>query len=359
MKMFVALTFLCLSVMPTIACADSVDDTIQAEMKRQDIPGLAIAVMQDGKITRLSGYGMANLEHKVPVTPDTVFQTGSTGKQFASLAILMLEKEGRLSTNDRLSKYFPDVPKNWADIRLRHLLSHTAGIEDNDAMYDLQKTMTFDALRKMNYRNPKKRAAGKAWAYSNVGYQLLGMVIEKVTGAPYHRYLDARIFKPLGMMATRDISEEDIIPNRASGYERKDGKLGAPLKNQSWVSSTFNRTADGSTYISARDYGTYLMAMDAPPASLKPLWEKATTPIIAVQPGKPVNYGMGWFLATVDGVPIRFHTGAWQGFRAYIVHYPTKHAGMVMLVNSDTPEKEQLLKLLTQAALPGMPTPAQ
>jgi CubicO group peptidase (beta-lactamase class C family) len=359
MKMLFAIIFLCLSMITSTARADSVDDAIQAEMKRQAIPGMAIAVMQDGKITRLSSYGMANLELKVPVTPDTLFQTGSTGKQFASLAILMLEKEGKLSTADKLSKYFPDVPKSWADIRLKHLLSHTSGLDDNDAMYDLQKTMTSDALRKMNYRNPKTRAAGKAWAYSNVGYQLLGMVIEKVTGAPYHRYLDAQIFKPLGMIATRDISEEDIIPNRASGYERKDGKLGEPLKNQSWVSSIFNRTADGSTYITARDYGAYLMAMDAPPSNLKPLWEEATTPVVAVQPGKPVTYGMGWFLATVDGVPIRFHTGSWQGFRAYIVHYPTKHAGMVMLVNSDTPEKEQLLKLLTQKALPGMPAPPQ
>jgi D-alanyl-D-alanine carboxypeptidase len=359
MKRLFAVTCLCLSIMSSIARADSIDDAIQAEMRRQDIPGMAIGVMQEGKITRLSGYGMANLEHQVPVTPNTVFQTGSTGKQFASLAILMLEKEGKLSTEDKLSKYFPDVPKSWADTRLKHLLSHSAGLDDNDAMYDIQRTMTSDALRKMNYKNPKRRAAGKAWAYSNVGYHLLGMVIEKVTGAPYHRYLDAHIFKPLGMTATRDISEEDIIPNRASGYERKDGKLGAPLENQSWVSSTFNHTADGSTYITARDFGTYLMALDAPPANLKPLWEKARTPVIAVELGKSETYGMGWFLATVDGVPIRFHTGSWQGFRAYIVHYPTKNAGMVMLVNSDIPERWPLLKIVTKAALPGMPTPPE
>jgi D-alanyl-D-alanine carboxypeptidase len=355
MKVIALLSLLCLGLASAPACADSVDDAIQAEMKRQDIPGLSIVVMQDGKITRLSGYGMANLEHKVPVTADTVFQTGSTGKQFASLAILMLEQEGKLRIEDKLSKYFPEAPKSWADIRLRHLLSHTAGFEDNDAMYDWQKTMTMDALRKIHYKNPKPRAAGKAWAYSNIGYQLLGMVIEKVTGAPYHAYFTSHIFKPLGMTATRDISEADIIPNRAAGYERKEGKL----KNQRWVSPTYSSTADGSTYITARDYGTYLMAMDAPPANLKPLWDKATTPVMQIEPGKPESYGMGWFLATVDGVPVRFHSGSWQGFRAYIMHYPSKHAGMAILVNSDIPEQGPLFKMLTKAVLPGMPTPPE
>jgi D-alanyl-D-alanine carboxypeptidase len=357
MKWFFAITCLCLAAMPSIVRADRVDDAIQAEIKRQDIPGMSIAVMKDGKISRLTGYGIANLEHKIPVTPDTVFQTGSIGKQFASLAILTLEKDGKLTIEDRFSKYFPDAPKSWADIRLKHLLSHTAGLDDNDALYDLQKTMTFDALRKLHYKTPKPRAAGKVWAYSNIGYHLLGMVIEKITAAPYHDYFTTHIFKPFGMSATRSISEADIIPNRASGYERRGSKLGEPLKNQNWVSSTFNSTADGSTYVTARDFAAYLMAMDEPPENMKSLWSKATTPVIQVKPGKPLSYGMGWFLTTVNGLPVRFHTGSWQGFRTYIVHYPSKHAGMVILVNSDIPEGGALIKAVTNVALPDVPVP--
>jgi D-alanyl-D-alanine carboxypeptidase len=338
-----------------VARADAVDDALNAEIKRQNIPGIAISVVRDGKVARLSGYGIANLELGVPVTPDTVFQTGSTGKQFASLAVLMLQADGRLSIEDPLSKFFPDVPKNWSDIRLRHLLSHTSGLDDNDAQYDLQRTMSTAALRRLHYKTPKTRAAGIKWAYSNVGYQLLGMVIEKVTGAPYHRFMDARIFKPLDMTATRDNSEADIIPNRAAGYEREGGKTGAPLKNQSWVSPTFNRTADGSTYISARDYAKYLAAMDTLSSAMKPLWDKATAPLVKVAPNSPISYGMGWFVATVDGVPIQYHTGSWQGFRAVIIRYPTRKAGVAMLMNSDVPDRWALIGKVVKSVLPDVP----
>lgn len=339
--------------------ADPGDDAIIAEMKRQNIPGGAIGVVRDGKVVRLSGFGMANLEHNLPVTPDTLFQTGSTGKQFASLAILMLEKDGKLSVEDPLSKFFPDTPKAWGDIKLKHLLSHTAGIDDDDKLFDLTRTMTPDALRKLLFKSPKPRKAGASWSYSNSGYQLIGLVIEKVTGAPYHDYFAANIFKPLGMTSTRGISEADIIPNRASGYERKDGKLGEPLKNQAWVSPTFNATADGSTYITARDYTTYLAAMDDPASPMRPLWDKALKPVIKIDPKSTISYGFAWFLANVDGTPIEYHSGAWQGFRSLIIHYPTRKTSIVMLFNSDLPDRNALAAIILKSALPGLPPPPQ
>lgn len=339
------------------ARADTLDDVVAAELKRQNIPGLAIGIAQDGKIARLSGYGSANLEWQAPVTPDTLFQTGSTGKQFTSLAVLMLQQEGKLSIDDPISKYFPDVPAGWADIKLRHLLSHTSGMEDDDAVVDLQKTLTWEQVRKLIYKMPKLRPAGAKWAYSNAGYQMLGMVIEQMTAAPYHQYFTSHIFKPLGMGATRDISEADIIPGRASGYEREGGKLGAPLKNQAWVSATYNHTADGSTYISARDFTAYLAAMDVPNPAFAPLWAKTKAPVIKTDPDKTVFYGMGWETVTVDGTPIEFHTGSWQGFRAFIVHYPKQKTGIAVLVNSDIPELPALIGKVLTAAAPGLPLP--
>ncbi|MBX9885796.1 MAG: beta-lactamase family protein, partial [Novosphingobium sp.] len=309
------------------ARADALDDAVDSELKRQTIPGLAIGIEQDGKITRLSGYGSADLEWQAPVTPDTLFQTGSTGKQFASLAILMLQQEGKLSIEDPISKYFPDVPASWADIRLKHLLSHTSGLDDDYAKVDLQKTLSWEQVRQLVYQMPKTRPAGAKWSYCNAAYMMLGMVIEQITGAPYHQYFTSHIFKPLGMTATRDISEADIIPGRASGYEREGGKLGALIKNQAWVSTTFNHTADGSTYISARDFTTYLAAMDAPNPAFAPLWAKAKAPVIKVDPDKPAYYGMGWFTVTVDGTPIEYHSGSWQGFRAFIIHWPKQTYG--------------------------------
>jgi len=339
------------------ARADPLDDAVNAELKRQNIPGLAIGIEQDGKITRLSGYGSANLEWQAPVTPDTLFQTGSTGKQFASLAILMLQQEGKLSIEDPISKYFPDVPASWADIKLKHLLSHSSGLDDNYDGVDLQKTMSWEDVRKSIIKMPKTRPAGAKWSYCNAAYIMLGLVIEQLTGAPYHQYFTSHIFKPLGMNATRDISEADIIPGRASGYEREGGKLGAPLKNQAWVSTTFNHTADGSTYISARDFTAYLAAMDAPNPAFAPLWAKAKAPVIKTDRDATSFYGMGWFTATVDGTPIEYHSGSWQGFRAFIVHYPKQKIGIAYLVNSDIPDGPALTAKVIAAAAPGLPLP--
>lgn len=339
------------------ARADALDDAVSSELKRQTIPGLAIGIEQDGKITRLSGYGSANLEWQVPVTPDTLFQTGSTGKQFTSLAILMLQQEGKLSIDDPISKYFPDVPASWADIRLRHLLSHSSGLDDDYAGVDLQKTLPWDQVRQLIYKMPKTRPAGAKWSYCNAAYMMLGMVIEQLTGAPYHAYFTSHIFKPLGMMATRDISEADIIPGRASGYEREDSKIAAPLKNQAWVSATFNHTADGSTYITARDFTAYLAAMDVPNPPFAALWAKAKAPMIKVDPEKPTYYGMGWFTVAVGDTPIEYHSGSWQGFRAYIIHWPKQKTGVAVLVNSDIPEPAALFDKVMAAAVPGLPVP--
>jgi D-alanyl-D-alanine carboxypeptidase len=353
------LTLCLLAIAPINAVrAEPGDDAIIAEMKRQNVPGAAIGVVRDGKVVRVSGFGIANLEHNIPVTPDTIFQTGSVGKQFAALSILMLEKDGKLSIEDPLSKFFPDTPKTWSDIKLKHLLSHTSGIEDDDKLFDFTRTLTPDALRKLNFKSPKPQKVGVAWSYSNSGYQLIGLVIEKVTGAPFHDYLAAHIFKPLGMTASRGISEADIIPNRASGYERKDGKLENQLKNQAWVSPTFNATADGSTYVTARDLATYMAAMDDPNSPMRPLWDKAMKPVMKAGT-KASSYGLGWFVTTVNGIPIEYHGGAWQGFRANIIHYPTRKTSIVMLFNSDIPDRAGLHSVILKSALPGLPSPPE
>lgn len=339
------------------ARADALDDTVNAEIKRQNIPGLAIGIEQNGKITRLSAYGSANLEWQVPVTPDTLFQTGSTGKQFTSLAILMLQQEGKLNIDDPITKYFPNAPASWADIKLTHLLSHTSGLDDDYSKVDVQKTMSWNEVRQLVYTMPKTRPAGTKWSYCNMAYVMLGLVIEKLTDAPYHAYFTSHIFKPLGMTATRDNSEADIIPFRASGYEREGGKLASPLKNQAWVSTTFNHTADGSTYITARDFATYLAAMDVPNPQFAALWTKAKAPVIKADPEKPDYYGMGWYTVTVDDTPIEYHSGAWQGFRAFIIHYPKQKTGVAVLVNSDIPEPSALFDKVITAAAPGLPIP--
>jgi CubicO group peptidase (beta-lactamase class C family) len=334
------------------AYADPLDDAVNAEMTRQGIPGLSLAVVENGKITRLNGYGRATLEHDVKVTPDTVFQAGSIAKQFTSTAILMLEDDGKLNINDPISRYFPDAPKSWAGIRLRHLLSHTAGINDNDSLFALQTNPDTAAIRKLVWKNPLYAKPGISFRYSNMAYVLLGHVIEKVTGKPYHDFIDARIMMPLGMKSSRMISDRAIIAHRASGYEKVDGNL----LNQNWVSPAFNGSADGSSYTTASDFARYLAALDSPPAWLAPYAERIAEP--TPLSGKKLQpYGMGWFLARIGNTDIRFHGGAWQGFIAVTVRYPQQNKSIVIFTNSDATNVTALLAAVLPTALPGLPSP--
>jgi CubicO group peptidase (beta-lactamase class C family) len=336
------------------AHADALDDVINAEMARQDIPGLSIAIVEGEKVIRVQGYGKASLEHDVAVTPNTVFQMGSIGKQFTAIAILMLEKEGKLSLDDPLLRHFPDAPKAWADIRIKHLLSHVAGIKDNDSLFAIQTNPNAAAIRKQIWKTPRNAKAGTAFAYSNMAYVLLGHIIEQKTGAPYHQFLDTRIFKPLGMTSTQAISDRAIIKGRASGYERVEGKL----LNQDWVSPAFNSTADGSSYTTARDFSLWMQAQNAPPAWLAPYLERITKPTPAPG-GKQFAYGMGWFLSNVGGVPFHYHTGSWQGFKAITVRYPKTRQSITLFTNSNATERYALLAAVAAKALPGLPAPAE
>jgi D-alanyl-D-alanine carboxypeptidase len=334
------------------AHADVIDDAVTAEMSKQGIPGLSMAILKDGKIVKLRGYGRATLEHEVSVTADTVFQAGSTAKQFTAIALLMLERDGKLKLSDKLSVYFSDTPKAWGDIKLSHLVSHVGGIKDDEKLFALQTNPDNAAIRQQIWKAQRTGLAGEAFLYSDMGYVLLGQVIEKVTGAPYHRYLDDHIFKPLGMTATQALSDRAIIANRASGYEKVDGIL----LNQDWVSPAFNSTADGSTYTSARDFAAYLAAMDFPPAWFAPLRNRITQPT-PLNNGMLQPYGMGWFLARVNGTAIQYHTGSWQGFKAIIVHYPTTHRSIALLTNANVTDGYALVKAINAKAMPSLPPP--
>jgi CubicO group peptidase (beta-lactamase class C family) len=346
------ISFVALLWASVAAHADAVDDAVTAEMAKQGIPGLSMVIVKDGKIERMAGYGRATLEHEVAVTPDTVFQAGSTAKQFTAIAILMLERDGKLKLSDRLSAYFPDTPNAWGDIKLSHLLSHVGGIKDDEKLFALQTNPDNAAIRQQIWKTPRTGPAGASFLYSDMGYVLLGQVIEKVTGAPYHRYLDDNLFKPLDMAATRALSDRAVIAGRASGYEKVDGVL----LNQDWVSPAFNSTADGSTYITARDFAAYLVALDAPPAWFLPFQERITRPT-RLNNGTLQPYGMGWFLARIHGTTVQYHTGSWQGFKAIIVRYPASHQSIALLTNANVTDGYALVAAIVAKAMPGLPPP--
>ena len=205
---------------------ESIDSFIATDMARQKIPGLAVGVYSRGQILLAKGYGQANVELGVPVKPETIFQSGSVGKQFVSAAIMMLVEEGKLSLHDSITKYFSDAPAAWKSILIKNLLSHTSGLAEYESEertgpkgpFYLRLDFTEDELVTKIAALPIEVGPGEKWDYRNTNYVLLGILIHKITGKPYYEFLDERIFKPLGMTSTRLISDRDIIPNRAAGY---------------------------------------------------------------------------------------------------------------------------------------------
>lgn len=308
---------------------DAVGDFVRAEMQRQRVPGVAIAVVKNGAVTMARGYGYANLEHMVPVTDETIFQSGSLGKMFTAAAVMMQVEDGKVSLSDPITKFFPDAPATWRSITVRHLLTHTSGIADytTDA-FDYRKDYTEDELARLAYAQTLEFPAGSRWNYSNTGYALLGFLVRRVSGQFYGDVLAERVFKPLGMTSARVITEADIVPNRAGGYRL----AGGAIKNQDWVAPQLNTTADGSLYFSIRD----LVAWDGAVrrrALLKPeSWAQILSPV-RLNSGKSYPYGFGWFIDERGGQPLHSHGGAWQGFKTQLSRFIGDDLTVLVLAN--------------------------
>ncbi|MFZ2055421.1 MAG: serine hydrolase domain-containing protein [Candidatus Aminicenantales bacterium] len=309
-----------------------VDAYVQAEMGRQKIPGLALAVMRHGKIIKARGYGLSNIELNVPVTAESIFQSGSVGKQFTATAVMMLVEEGRVGLDDKITKYFPEAPESWNKITVRHLLTHTSGIKDYTSKdFDYRRDYTEADLEKIALTLPFDFAPGEKWNYSNSGYMLLGFLIHRVTGKFYGDFLQERIFGYLGMTTTRIISEQDIIPHRSAGYRLVKGEL----KNQEWVSPSLNTTADGSLYFSVLDLAKWDAALYTEKllkrTSLDEMWTS-----VKLNDGKTHPYGFGWRITEMNGYRLIEHSGSWQGFTTGISRYVDDGLTVVALTNLDS-----------------------
>ncbi len=317
-----------------------VDGYVRGEMQRERIPGLALGVYRDGKIIKAEGYGVANLEWDVPVKADTIFQSGSVGKQFTATAVMMLVEEGKVGLDDPVQKYFADAPESWKDIKIRNLLSHTSGLGEYesgprtkpDGPFYLRLDMTEDELYKRITAMPLDFKPGEDWSYRNTNYVLLGILIHEVTGKCYGDYLRERIFKPLGMSSTRIISDRDIIPHRAAGYELVDGQP----KNQEWVSPTFNSTADGALYFTVLDLEKWDAALYTEKLLKRPSFDQMWT-VMKLNNGLPnkANYGFAWNIKETNGHKVIEHSGAWQGFTTHIARYVDDKLTVVVLTNLD------------------------
>lgn len=320
---------LLLSLLGTAAAqTDKVDDYVKTQMEKQKIPGLSIAVVRNGEIVKAQGYGLANIELNAPATPETIYQSGSMGKQFTATAVMMLVEEGKIGLDDRISKYLGEVPESWSKITVRNLLTHTAGTTDYPKDFDFRRDYTEDELLKKAEAITVAFAPGQKWSYSNVGYVTLGILLGKVTGKFYGEFLKERIFKPLDMNTARIINEADIIPNRAAGYRMVKGEL----KNQEWVSPAMNTTADGSLYLTVLDMAKWDAALYTEKLLKRSSLDQMWTPV-KLNDGVTKPYGFGWSIADVRGHKLIEHGGAWQGFTTFIARYVDDKLTVIVMTN--------------------------
>jgi CubicO group peptidase (beta-lactamase class C family) len=329
--LFVCLLFTCATLALSQSSIDSaVADYVKAEMERQHIPGLALLVTRDGKVVRSEGFGLANVEVQVPVKPETIFQSGSVGKQFTATAVMMLVEAGKIGLNDPLTKYFPEAPPSWKNVTVRELLSHTGGFGDYPKDFNFRKDWTEPQLLKLVESIPLAYPPGTKWEYSNLGYLTLGILIHRVSGEFYGDFLRQRIFQPLGMQATRIISEVDIIPNRAAGYRLLKGEL----KNQEWVAPAMNTTADGSLYFSIVDLSRWDAALYEGKLLKRSSFDLMWTPVkLKNGQSNKAGYGFGWFIEERNGHRCIHHDGSWQGFETAIDRYVDDRLSVVALTN--------------------------
>ena len=324
---FFALFLILCGIVPVYA--DKVDDYVRAQMRERHIPGASVAVIKNGKTVRVSGYGLANVELNVPVTKDTVFEIGSVTKQVTAAAIMLLVEEGKINLDARVGTYLSNAPEIWKKVTIRHLLTHTSGVKSYTAIgsgFELTRRMKLDDFIKAIGAFPLEFEPGARYVYSNSGYNLLGFIIETVSGKSYWDFVQTRIFKPLEMNQTANRDPLVIVPNRADGYEWENEKL---VGRDYDLTDVFSAGAIVST---ALDLAKWDAALRGEMLLKKTSLEKMWTPFI-LNDGKPYPYGFGFNVADFRGHRLISHGGQTAGFAANISRYINDDLTVVVLTN--------------------------
>ncbi|WP_282053448.1 serine hydrolase domain-containing protein [Maribacter luteus] len=329
------LTFLIVVFSQQVTCSQTletqIDSVITTVFKDKNGPGSVFLVAKDGNPLYRKAFGMANLELNVPMIPNNVFQIGSMTKQFTAVAIMMLEEQGELSVSDVISKYIPDYP-NGSNISIHHLLTHTSGIKDFTKMKSImtiaKKDFTPKELVDFFKDEPVTFEPGEQFSYNNSGYVVLGYIIELVSGNTYEDFIETNIFKKLGMADSRYASDRNIVKHRAYGYHNR-----GTFSNKMYVSLSIPY-ASGSLMSTVDDMLKWQMAINDDLL----INEKTKEKVFAnytVNNGESIDYGYGWHLKDINGVPTREHGGSIFGFKSMGVYVPSIDIYVIGFSNCD------------------------
>ena len=306
-------------------------DAIAKQMLTRPVAGISVAVARDGQVVIARGYGMANLEHSVVVTPETVFHIASISKNILAAVVLELVDEGKLQLDDDVTKYVPEAPTQGRHVTVRQLLNHTSGIYSFTSLPNAADNerfeLTHDQVLGLIKDKPFDFEPGTRWRYDNAAFYIAGMVVERVTKQDYGAYVREHVFKPLGMSSASLCYARMVVPYLASGYELDGGAL---------VNAAFMTWklpfAGGAVCATASDLLKWEAALDTgrvlTPSSLA-LMRTPTT----LADGTKIDYGLGTRLGSLDGHRVLGHTGSGGGFRNVFESFPDDHLTIVILMN--------------------------
>jgi CubicO group peptidase (beta-lactamase class C family) len=309
-------------------------DRVFAQWDRAGSPGCAVAASRDGQLLYTHGYGSANLEYDVPITPASIFESGSVAKQFTAAAIVLLAQDGKLSLDDDIRRYLPEVPDFGETIRIRHLLTHTSGLRDQWELLGIegrgpgtQVHSPATTLDLVTHQKALNFPPGTEYSYSNTGYSLLGIIVQRVSGQSLDAFTQARLFQPLGMTHTRWRDDfTAIVKGRTTAYS------GTAANGFKTDMSFTNMIGNGGLLTTVGDLLRWNENFFNPSVGGRAFVDSMQTRMV-LRSGRRISYALGLEVGSYDGVAEVSHSGSTAGYRTYLARYPEQHVSLAVLCN--------------------------
>ncbi len=337
------------------SCATTSVDTMTDlldEWDRPDIPGGAVLMAEGDRVIVSRGFGLANVESNVPNSIETNFRLASVTKQFTAMSVLILRDRGSLSLDDPITDFFPEGPALWRSITVRHLLTHTSGLVDyEDVMPETTSVPVLDkdVLRLVKGIDTTYFVPGSRYQYSNTGYALLALIVERTSGLTFAAFLRKEIFDPAGM--THTVAFENgisTVDRRAYGYSPEPGSASGFLRTDQSVTSSV--LGDGGIYSSVTDLLAWHRILLSERLVSRATMDEAFTPHTTSDDGK-VRYGYGWMVEEMEGMKALTHSGSTIGFRNFIIRIPEREFVVAVLMNRADGAAERLARAMAQMHL--------
>ena len=333
------------------AALTRIDSIVTAELARNHVPGASVAVVSRGEVIVAKGYGLANVETGTATSAETIYRIGSLTKQFTALGIMQLVEQGKIGLDEAITRYLPDFPTQGHKVTIRHLLTHTSGIHNYTALGPKVWNETFrldqtsDQMIALFKDVPFDFNPGEQYSYSNSAFYLLGVVIEKVSGLPYPRYLKERILEPLGLRSTSYCDNQAIVPHRSQGYELS----GTDVVNSAPISMTTPGAA-GAICSTVLDLAAWQRGFNEA-KRIKPASRDAMRTPATLNSGKKTSYGFGLGVGEFEGHQLVNHSGGVNGFISWLGNFPNDDLIIAVLTNTGSGPAPRIGQLIARVML--------